>query len=125
MAVCEADQFFFVEDDRSPRLDGEDLGPGGNHHFERLHADRGHVEPHVLLRLGDFDDREAAGAAQFSGADDATIGPLDRLDGEHGLGLHGHALADVPAADLLGHPPAELDVALLGRRRGGGSRRLP
>ena len=48
------------------------------------------------------------------GAADALVGPFDGLDGQHGLVLDGHALADVQPAHLLGHPPAEFDVLLLG-----------
>ena len=81
----------------------------------------GHVEPHVLLRLGDLDERPAAGPAELAGALDAAVGPLDGLDGQGGLLLDGDRLADVEPAHLLGQRPAELDVLPLRRRsaRGG------
>ena len=33
------------------------VGAGGLHRLDRRHADHRHVEPHVLVRLGDLDDR--------------------------------------------------------------------
>ncbi len=106
-----------IEEDRAAGLDRQHAAAGGVDRFQRAEADRRHVEPHVLLRLGHFDDGKPAGAAERAGAADALVGALDRLDRQHGLVLHGHALADVEPAHLLGHPPAELDVFLLPGRR--------
>ena len=77
-----------------------------------LGDDRRHV-----LRLGDFDDGEAAFLAELARAQNAGVGAFDRLDGEHRAVLHANALADIEAAHLLGDVPAELDVLLLGGRR--------
>ena len=88
---------------------------------QRLQADRGDVETHVLPGLGHFHDGESARPAQRPGAADALVGPLDGLDGQHRLVADGHALPDVEPAHLLGQLPAEADVfPLPGRRPGGG-----
>ncbi len=73
----------------------------------------GHVESHVLLRLGHLDHGEAAGRTEPAGAADALVGALDGFDRQRGLVLDGHALAHVEPSHLLGHLPAELDVFLL------------
>ena len=81
------------------------------------HADGRHVESHILLRLGDFDDREAAFLAQVAGAKNAGVGAFDRFDRQHGPILHANALADIEPAHQLGDVPAEFDVGLLADRR--------
>ena len=88
-------------------------------------ADRRHVEPHVLLGLGDLDEGPAAGPAEQAGALDAAVGPLDGLDGQGGLLLDGDRLADVEPAHLLGQQPAELDVLALRGRSGPRRVRIP
>ena len=97
----------------------------GDHRFERPHADRRHVESHVLPRFGDFDDRESADRAQLAGPANAGIGPLDRFDGQDGPVFDDHALADVEPAHLLGDFPAQGDVFLLVRPSAGGSVKQP
>ena len=47
-----------------------------------------------------------------AGAQDRPVRTLDRLDGKHGPLAHGHALAHVEAAHLLGQLPAEGDIRL-------------
>ena len=89
------------------------FAPRGDHRAERPHADGRHIEPHVLLRLGDFDDREAASLAEPAGAVDAGVGAFDRLDREYRLVLHANALADVEPTHFAGDLPAEFDVVLL------------
>ena len=103
-------------------LDRQDAGAGLVEVLDRRGADRRHVEPHVLLGLGDLDEGPAARPAELAGALDAAVGPLDRLDGQGGLLLDGDRLADVEPAHLLGQRPAELDVlALRARSAAGGS----
>ena len=103
-----------------PASTASTLAAGGQHGFQRADADRGHVEAHVLLRLGDFDDREAAGLAERAGAADALVGPFDGFDGQRRTVLDGHALPDVEPAHLLGQLPAEVDVLFLGGGRAAG-----
>ena len=62
--VGKAEEVGLVDEDRAAGFDGQQLAAGGGHRFERPDADRGHVEPHVLLRLGDFDHGEATRPAQ-------------------------------------------------------------
>ena len=100
-----------------PASTASTLPPAAVQRFQRAQSDGGHVETHVLLRLGHFDHREAAGRTERAGAADALVGPFDGLDRQHGLVLDGHALADVEPAHLLGDLPAELDVFLLPGRR--------
>ncbi len=50
--------------------------------FDRGDTDRRHVKPHVLLRLGNFDQGPAAGSAKLAGSLDAAIGPFDGFDGQ-------------------------------------------
>ena len=74
-----------------------------------------------MLRLGDFDDREAAFLAQLAGPQNAGVRAFDRFDGDHGAVLDANALADIETTHLLGDLPTKLDVLLLcGRRRPAG-----
>ncbi len=93
VAVRQRDHLGLVEQDRPAGLDRQDAGPGLVQVFDRRDADRRHVEPHVLLGLGDLDQRPAAGPAELAGAFDAAVGSLDGLDGQRGLFLDGDRLA--------------------------------
>src|SRR5262249_61522768 len=94
------------------RLDGEHTAAAPVHRLDGAATDSRHVEAHVLLRLGDLHDDEAAGAAELAGALDGAVGALDRLDREHRPLLHRDALADVQLTHLLGQLPAECNVGL-------------
>lgn len=108
--LCEG--FVSVDDDRLARLD-RDRGPfGGMDHLDRLGADGGDIEAHVLVRFGDFDEDPAAAAAEFTGPADAGVGPFDRLDRQDGAVFDGDALADVEPPHLFGDVPTEADVAI-------------
>ncbi len=125
VAVGQGDDLGLVDDDRLAGLDRQHPGPGSVQVLDGRDADGGHVEPHVLLRLGDLDERPAAGPAELAGALDAAVGPLDGLDGQRGPLLDGDRLADVEPAHLLGQVPAELDVFLLRRQSGARRVRIP
>ena len=86
------------------------VAPAARIACDRRHADDRHVEPHVLVRLGDLDDADA-GAGELAGARDHRVGAFHRLDGDDGRRLDGNRLADVEAGDGVGHPVAELEVA--------------
>ena len=68
--VCEADKLRLIDENRAAGFDGEDTGAGGDERFDRTDPDRGDIETHVLLRLGDFDDGERALTA--------TLWPMSR-----------------------------------------------
>ena len=53
------------------------------HRGNRRHADDRHVEPHVLFRLGYFDDA-CPSSRQVSGARNHDVGAFHGLDGHHG-----------------------------------------
>ena len=120
VSVGQRDDVGLIEEDRLAGLDGQDLGPGLMEILDRGDADGRDVEPHVLLGLGDLDERPAAGAAELAGTFDAAVGSLDRLDGQGGTLLDGDRLTHVEPAHFLGQHPAELNVLLLGRLGAGG-----
>jgi len=68
---------FLIEHDRFPRLDGDHFPAGFVQRFDGALADGGHVEPHVLIWLGDFDQRHAAAFAQFARPHDTSVRTLD------------------------------------------------
>src|SRR5690349_18250421 len=73
-AVRQGDGVGLIEENGAVRLDGQDAAAG---EAQRLHggaADGGHVEAHVLLRLGHLDDGEAAGPAQLASAENRAVG---------------------------------------------------
>ena len=88
------------------------LAPAAIERLDRSEADGRYVEPHVLLRFGDFHDGEAALGAQLAGAADAFVGAFDGFDRHDGPAFDGDALADVEPAHFLGERPAEVDVLL-------------
>src|SRR5579862_8191876 len=77
--VGQFDDIGLVEHDGQLAFDGQHAGAGFAHRLDRLDADGGDVETHVLLRLGDFDDGEAAAAAQAAGPSNRRVGPFDSL----------------------------------------------
>jgi hypothetical protein len=97
------------------RFDCQDGRPGLDQFSDGDHPDRGNIEPHVLLRFGDFDQGESTLRAQFPGAADAGVGAFDRFDRQHRSALDRDALAHVQAAHLAGQMPTELDVLPLAR----------
>ena len=56
-------RFFFIDDNGFARLNGQDPTAGAYHGFDGRDTNRGHVETHVLLRLGHLDQAETAGGA--------------------------------------------------------------
>ena len=92
-----------------PAFDRENARTSRDHRPQRSHADGRHVESHVLLRLGDLHDREAALVTKLTRAMDAGVGAFDRFDGQHGAVLDADALADVETAHLLGDVPTEFE----------------
>src|SRR5205807_2671407 len=92
VAIGQGDRLLLVEDDGPAGLDGQDAPAGPVHRLDGRAANRGHVEAHVLLRLGHLDDDEGAGAAQLAGTGNGAVGPLDSLDGQHAAILDHDAL---------------------------------
>ena len=88
--------------------------------FDRRRADGGDVQAHVLMHVGDLDERPTADLAEFSRAVDHGVGPLDGLDGDDVFVHHGDGLSDVEPADGLADVPSEADVIPL--LVGGGAR---
>ena len=74
------------------------VGAGRRHRLDRRDADHRHIEPHVLLRLGDLDDTDA-GPGQLSRSRNHRIGSFHRFDRHDGRGLHRDGLADVEAGN--------------------------
>ena len=72
-AVRQFDDFALVEHDRHFTFDRQHPAAGFSHGLQSFDADGGDVEPHVLLRFGDFDDREPAAAAEGAGAADGGV----------------------------------------------------
>ena len=81
---------------------------GGQHRSQRAHADGRHVEAHVLLRLGNFHDREVAFLAQVAGAEDAGVGSFDCFDGQDRAVLYAHALTDVERSPFVWRLPSRI-----------------
>src|SRR3954463_11904384 len=75
--IGESNDLRLIDDDGLVGFDGEDGGAGVDERVDRADADGRHVEPHILLRLGDFDDGEAALWAKLAGAADAGVGAFD------------------------------------------------
>src|SRR5262245_32597081 len=67
VAVGEGENFRLVEKDGPASLDREHSGAGLAQVFDGGDADGRYVESHVLLRLGDLDERPAARPAELAG----------------------------------------------------------
>ena len=55
------DELIAIEQQRPRRIDGQSRGPRLLHSFDGRQSDHGYVEAHVLFRLGNLYDGEAAG----------------------------------------------------------------
>ena len=91
-------------------FDGKAFGAGRDERLNGAETNRGHIETHVLLGFGDFDDREAALRAKLAGPADASVGAFDGFDRDHGAAFDGDALANVETTHFLGQRPAIVDV---------------
>ena len=112
-AVGQLDHFLLVQEDGHFAFDREDPAAGLAHRLDRVDADRRHVEPHVLLRLGNLDDGEAAAAAQGPRSPDGRVGPLNGFQRDDRHVVDDDRLTDVETAKLFGNLPTEADVAPL------------
>src|SRR5262249_40356686 len=110
VAVGQRNGVGLIENDGFAGFDCQDASPRFTHRFDRHAAASRHVETHVLLRFGYFDDHKVPGTAEFAGASDGAISTFDGFDGKHSAILDGDALADVEPAHLLGHLPAKGNV---------------
>ena len=68
-----------VEQDGHFAFDRQHAAARLAHRLNGVDADGRHVEPHVLLRLGHLDDREAATAAESARPANRRVGAFDRL----------------------------------------------
>ena len=83
-------------------FEGEDLDPGGDAGFERLRAEAGNVESHVVLFFGHLDRHGAAFLSrQFAPTPQTGIGPLESFHRQHGAASHHHGLANLQPGDLF------------------------
>ena len=71
MASGELDDLGFVHDDGLAGFHGQDFAARFDQRSDGAQADRRHVESHVLLRFGDFHDRESALRTELAGATNA------------------------------------------------------
>ena len=69
-----------------------------------------HIETHVLVWLGNFDQRHAATFAQLSRPRDTGVGTFDGFYRDHGSIFYNDALANIQTAHFFGRRPAETDV---------------
>src|SRR5687768_10375230 len=79
--VCGGEHLLAVEDQRTARIHGKDRCPGDTHRLNRGQTDDGHVEPHVLPRLGDLHDAHTR-AGQMPRSRDHLVRAFHRLDGD-------------------------------------------
>ena len=80
--------------------------PARAHRLNRRQPTTGHVEAHVLIRLGDLDDRDTR-AGQAAGARDGLVGPFHRFDGHDRLVLDAIVWPISSAGDRVRHAVAE------------------
>ena len=117
ITIRQGDNVGLVNHDRLAGLDRQHPRPGLVQVLDRVDADGGHVEPHVLLGFGDLDQGPTTRPAKLAGSLDAAVGAFDRLDGDRRALLDRHGLTDVEPAHLLGQQPAELNIFPLARTR--------
>src|SRR5438309_7503098 len=108
-----------IQQQTFPGVDGEAGCPGFFHGFNRTDANHRNIEAHVLVWLGNFDNRERAaqgggGAFQrlheLSSAFDGRIGAFHSFHSYAGsLGDH-HRLSNVVLRDMAGNGAAIVDV---------------
>src|SRR5712691_11175091 len=113
IAVGQFDHFGFFEDDGFSEFEDNAGGAGGVEFVDGGGSDRGDVQPHVLIFVGDFDAGPAAGFAEGAGAFDHGIGAFEGFDGDDLTIEHGDGLADIHAADGDALLPAVADVVPL------------
>ena len=104
-----------VQDQRPFRINREGGCAGDSHRLDGRDADHRHIEPHILLGLRDFHDPHAW-SGQMSGAPDHFVGAFHRLDGDHGLVLHGDHLYAAQGAQesaALNENPMGRELAII------------
>ena len=82
MFVGQRDDFLPIHHDRLAGFNCQALAAGGDQRLNRANANRRNVEPHVLLRLGDFDDRKPALRAKLASPADTGVGTFNRFNGQ-------------------------------------------
>src|ERR1022692_525725 len=80
IAIRQGDGLLLIDHDGLVRLDGQHTRPRFAHRLDRRAADRRHIEAHVLPRLGDLHDDDAAARTKLARAQDRPVGPFDRFD---------------------------------------------
>ena len=82
--------------------------------FQRLRADTGNVEPHVVIGFGDLDGHRAAVLArELAAAREALVRAFKTLDGQHHAVFDHDGLADFQPRRLPGDAKTKVHVGLL------------
>src|SRR5215469_12727718 len=111
-----------VEKETAAGVEGQARPSGGTHDLDRLDANDGYIEAHVLIGLGDFHDREAAAqsggialerAHQVARAFDGGVGAFHGFDRDAGGFGDDDGLADVVLCKVTGNGAAVSNVLLL------------
>jgi hypothetical protein len=92
VTICEPQRAVAIDQDGHACFDGYRFTTCRNHSFNSLRADGWKIEPHVLLRLGNFNECPVPSRAQLTRSLDASICPFDRFDRKYGSFLHGNRL---------------------------------
>lgn len=103
------DQFFLFQKESAPGLDRDAAHFCFGRDGDGRGADDGHIEAHVLIRLGDFDD-DRAFAGQSAAALHCFVRSLERFHRENGAVFHHHGLANVEPAHLFRDLEPKFDV---------------
>src|SRR4030095_2913787 len=108
----EGDHLVAVEDEC---LAGGDRKAGrtrGDHRLDRRDTYDRYVEPHVLIGLRDFHDRELA-VCKFTGPPDRRVGSFHRLDRDACLRSYDDGLSEIEPRDLIRDMQPVFDIAKL------------
>ena len=92
------------------------LAPADAHRLDRRQADDRHVEPHVLLRLRDLDDRARPGPARWPARPITSSVPSIASTATTAWCLTAIVWPMSSAGDRVGHAVAELEVLAAPRR---------
>src|ERR1700747_1973747 len=86
-----------VQQETLPRIESQTCGSGRTHNFDRLYTNDRNVKTHVLIGLGDFEDREGSAQGGSIALERAhqLPSPLDGcVRAFHGLNRNAGSLSD-------------------------------
>ena len=110
MLLGKFDHLLSVKQDRFVCFYGEQGTASLVHGAERTDPDRGHVEPHILLRLGNFYHCEAPCGTELPRAAYALVCSLYGFHRQHGAAFDGYALPHIQSSHFSRQLPTKLDV---------------